>query len=224
MELHLSISKSLLALALAPLVVACAGVPSVPPPLRAEPGEAPEVVLVWAGRGECERVDGSGRWRRAPAFDYDFTVEQRRYADRWESVKTMRRLHPDYDGSAGPREQVLWFHLDWGLADAARVAVRDGEGAAGDVRGAVTSGLGPGTITSDGEFRRARIELHPDISERAPFDTFRITQTYRYEDGRLDETVELLDHDGAREVPWVRNVERAALFTATRLPGPPTSR
>ncbi|MBL8783929.1 MAG: hypothetical protein JNJ59_03420 [Deltaproteobacteria bacterium] len=194
---------------------ACASAPSVPPPLDAAPPTAPDATLVWVGRGEAERKDG-GRWVRDPAFDYDFSVEQRRFADRWESVKTMRRLHPDYDGSAGPREQVLWFHLRWPAA-----------AAAGDLHGQVASRLGAGTIVSDREFRRAEIDIRPDISAHAPFDTYRIRQRYLYEEGRLEETVELLDHDGrdgAQEIDWVRNTERATLFSATRLPGPPTPR
>lgn len=203
--------KTLATILATTFITACAGAPSVPPPLDAAPPPTPDAVLVWVGRGEAERME-HGRWVRAPAFDYDFIVEQRRFADRWESVKTLRRLHPDYDGSAGPREQVLWFHLRWP------------GGADGDLRGAVASRLGAGTIVSDREFRRAAIDIHPDISAHAPFDTYRIRQRYLYEEGRLEETVELLDHDGAREVDWVRNTEHATLFSATRLPGPPTRR
>lgn len=189
------------------VMAACGGMPDVPVPVGDEP-QAPEVVLVWVGRGEAERqVDG--QWQRAPAFDYSFTVEQRRYAGRWRSYKTMRRLHPSYDGSAGPREQVLWFEVAWS----------DG---GGDRSGVIRSGLGDGTVTSDREFRRSAMSLRPEISVHAPFDTYRITQHYRYEEGRLDEVVELVDHDDGREVPWVRNTERAELFSAGPLPGPPT--
>ncbi len=58
----------------------CAGVhPWVP----STPATEPELTLVWLGRGEVERFVDE-RWERAPAFDYDFSVEQRRFASRWE--------------------------------------------------------------------------------------------------------------------------------------------
>ena len=39
-------------------------------------------------------------------------MTQRRYADRWESVKVQHRRHPDYDGSAGARDQVNFFKTE----------------------------------------------------------------------------------------------------------------
>lgn len=190
----------------------CASRSLVPMPLDetppGAPRPAPEEVIVWVGHGQAERLEG-GRWVRVPAFDYDFSVEQKRFADHWESVKTMRRASPDYDGSAGPREQILWFRIDY-LADGS------------DVRGEIQSAIGPGEMATDREFRQAELVIHPDVAEPAPFDTYRITQRYLYEDGRLEETVELFDHEDGREIPWVRNQEQATLFRATRLEGPPT--
>lgn len=184
-------------------------------PVAAPPGLAldttrvtPPVTLVWVGHGEAERLDG-GTWRRAPEFDYAFTVEQRRFADHWESVKTLRRLHPHYDGSAGPRVQVYTFRLE---------VAPDG----GGVRYAIASSLGSGHGRGDREFREATLELRPGgdwLTRRfRPFDRYRITQHYLYEEGLLTEVVELAD--GSR--PWVRNHERAALFGERSFEGPPT--
>lgn len=164
----------------------------------------PLVTLVWVGRGEAERFD-QGAWHRTPELDYEFSVEQRRFADHWDSVKTMRRRHPGYDGAAGPRVQTYLFHL--ALAPA-------GDAAAYHIR----STLGAGTGRGDREFREAVLDITADVSRFAPFDRYRITQRYQYEAGRLTELVEL--NDGAS--PWVRNHEEATLFGASRFAQPPT--
>ena len=168
------------------------------------PGEL--ATLVWVGQGQAERFEG-GTWRRAPEFDYEFSVEQHRYADRWESVKTMRRRHPGYDGSAGPRVQTYLFRLE--LTAGANPTEVDYQ---------ISSSLGKGRGRGDREFRKAVLELDADVSMFAPFDRYRITQDYQYEEGKLVELVEL--NDGAS--PWVRNREVALLFGATSYPAPPT--
>ncbi|MBK7535795.1 MAG: hypothetical protein IPI49_10605 [Myxococcales bacterium] len=168
------------------------------------PGEL--ATLVWVGQGQAERFEG-GAWRRAPEFDYEFSVEQHRYADRWESVKTMRRRHPGYDGSAGPRVQSYLFRLE--LTAGANPTEVDYQ---------ISSSLGKGRGRGDREFRKAVLELDADVSMFAPFDRYRITQDYQYEEGKLLELVEL--NDGAS--PWVRNREVALLFGATSYPAPPT--
>lgn len=165
----------------------------------------PLVTLVWVGRGATERFE-DGVWRRRPEFDYEFSVEQRRFSDHWDSVKTMRRRHPAYNGSAGPRIQTYLFRLD--LAATA-------DGAAYQV----TSTIGDGAGRGDREFREAVLDLRADVSWFAPFDRYRITQHYQYEQGRLTELVEL--NDGAS--PWVRNHEEATLFSASMFPAPPTA-
>src|SRR5688572_27258771 len=121
--------------ALALSLAAACGAPAASTwvPLTAEPPPAAELTLVWVGRGECERLV-DGRWVRAPAFDYDFTVEQHRRRARWESVKSLRRRHPAYDGSAGPRLQTYFFHVDYTpglsgqLASRLRTSLGDGAG------------------------------------------------------------------------------------------------
>lgn len=199
-----------LVLGLAPLLTsgACATrlAPGVLPAREGTPPPA-EVTIVWVGTGACEQFV-RGSWVRRPQFDYEFTVEQRRYRDHWESTKHLLRRHPGYDGSAGPREQTLYFHLAFGAVTDAAVPVR------------VTSTLGAGQGATDREFRRASVVFHPEVSSFAPFDTYRIEQRYGYESGALEETVSL-DKGAA---PWVRNQERATLFAAHAYVGPPTTR
>ena len=84
-------------------------------------------------------------------------------------------------------------------------APADGQG---NVAVSIRSSLGDGEGTTDRAFRAATLVLHPDISKVAPFDTYRIVQSYQYEEGRLVETVSL-DKGTA---PWVRNQEAATLW------------
>jgi hypothetical protein len=198
--------SSLAALSLA-LLAGC-GAPRYVIPLQQGPAPEPAVTLVWVGRGEAERLE-DGVFRRIPAFDYEFSVEQRRFPDHWESVKTLRRRHPDYDGSAGPREQVMFFRIDFRKNEAG-VAVQ------------VRSSIGDGDGSTDAEFREATLTLAADVSSFAPFNAYRITQHYRYEQGALAETVELFKRRGSQEQPWVRNSEQATLFGSTRFDAAPT--
>lgn len=178
-------------------------------PLQAAAAPEPDLTLVWVGRGECERFE-DGAWVRRPEFDYDFSVEQRRSGDRWQSVKSMRRHHPDYDGSAGDRTQTWFFRLDLGAASAG-----------GQVPVTLTSSLGDGEGSADRDFRHARLGFSAaGVSSLAPFDRYEITQHYDYEAGRLTETVELAKGKTA----WVRNREVATLFAAHRFDGAPTTR
>jgi hypothetical protein len=179
----------------------CAGA-SLQVPLQAGAGPEPELTLVWVGRGECERLEG-GVWVRREELDYEFSVEQRRLGDHWESVKSLRRRHPAYDGAAGERVQTYFFRLDFAPGGAV----------------ALHSTLGDGTGTTDPEFRTAKLRFAAaGVSSMAPFDRYRITQTYDYEGGQLRELVELNKGDA----PWVRNREVATLFAARRFEGAPT--
>ncbi len=177
-------------------------------PLREGPARAPDQTLVWIGFGEAERFEG-GSWVRHPELDYEFSVEQRRYEGRWESVKQLRRLHPGYDGVAGPREQTYFFGIDWASTEAN-----------GRLAASVQSSLGSGEGYSDPEFRVASLTLHADGSAFAPFDTYRIEQNYAYARGTLTETVSL--EKGS--APWVRNREAATLFAAQSLATPAAPR
>lgn len=165
-----------------------------------------DITLVWVGRGECDRFE-DGRWVRRPELDYEFSVEQRRRGPHWSSIKSMRRHHPDYDGSAGPRAQTYFFEIDFAGADHdGRVAAR------------LTTSLGSGSGVADREFRNAVLDIRADVSRFAPFDRYRITQSYQYEQGRLEELVELSDGDR----PWVRNREVAVLFGPRSFDAAPT--
>ncbi len=178
-------------------------------PLTSTPPPLAEVTLVWVGRGECERLE-NGAWVRRPEFDYEFSVEQRRMGDHWESVKSMRRRHPDYDGSAGERTQTYFFRLQFDPADEAQ-----------RVKATLTATIGNGTGATDREYRSAELNfLAAGVSSFAPFDRYRITQQYDYEGGKLTELVEL----NKGTTPWVRNREQATLFAANRFSKPPTVR
>jgi len=178
-------------------------------PLSTSPILEGELTLVWVGRGECERLEG-GTWVRRPELDYDFSVEQHRLGDHWESVKSMRRRHPDYDGVAGERAQTMFFRLDFSPTDAA-----------GKVDAKLTASIGNGSGVTDRAYRKAELNfLAAGVSSFAPFDRYRITQSYDYEQGRLTELVELNKGDA----PWVRNREVARLFAARKFEAPPTTR
>lgn len=177
-------------------------------PLATIPVPRPEVTIVWVGHGETERFE-NGEWRRVPEFDYEFSVEQRRYADRWESVKSLRRRHPGYDGSSGPRDQTMFFLIELSPKDEK-----------GRVKQRVQSSLGAGEGFADAEFRVAQLELRPEISRFAPFDRYRISQAYGYEVGELKETIEL--NKGTS--PWVRVHEVAQMYAKHRFEAPPTTR
>jgi hypothetical protein len=177
-------------------------------PLFQTPTTAPELTLVWVGRGECERFE-NGAWVRRPEFDYDFSVEQRRDGAQWNSVKSMRRRHPEYDGSAGDRSQTYFFKLDFAPP-----------GADGKVAANVATSLGDGGGVTDREFRAAVLDFKANVSSFAPFDRYRITQRYDYEGGQLTELVEL----NKGEQPWVRNREVAQLFAQRSFPSAPTVR
>lgn len=193
---------------LAASTFACGGPVAGVLPTRAGPPVASDLTLVWVGFGEAERLDG-GTWHRIPAFDYELTVEQRRYADHWESVKHMRRRHPDYDGSAGPREQTLYFRVDLGDVTTS-----------GEVPVTIASTLGAGAGRADRTFRSSRLVFRADVSSFAPFDTYRIDQRYAYDEGKLEELVSL----DKGTTPWVRNHERATLFAARTFAEAPTRR
>jgi hypothetical protein len=161
---------------------------------------------VWVGEGTSYRHGARG-WERTPSHDYEFLVRQDRFADRWLSLKVQNRTHAGYDGRAGAADQQHGFAIDLGAIEPdGRVPLR------------LRSTYGDGTGHGDAEFRHAVLEFQAaGVSRFAPYDRFRITQHYRYEDGQLDETVELfrLGRDGA-ERPFAKIEERARLFRPSR--------
>lgn len=178
-----------------------------------EVSAAPELALVWVGKGESYAWV-AGQWKRNPSQDYEFSVVQRRFKDRWESVKTQSRRHPAYDGSAGARDQVHHF----------RVALEPATGA-GEVRFALQSTYGDGSGTTDTAFRKGLMDFEArGVSMFAPFNRYRITQQYLYEVGELRETVELFKRSKDAEAPFAKIEETAKMMAATRFDAPPTRR
>jgi hypothetical protein len=184
---------------LAMTLVGCSTAPSI----ISGPGEAsPEEQIVWVGTG-TSWVHTDGEWERTPEQDYQFLVRQNRYSDRWESLKVQNRTHPGYDGLAGAADQQHSFVIRYGEA-----------GDNGRVPTELTSTYGDGTGWTDREFRHAVLEFEAEgVSRLAPYNRFRITQEYRYEEGLLLETVELFktDRDG-QEIPFARIEEEARMF------------
>jgi hypothetical protein len=204
---------TLLAAALAASALATAAPAASAIPASATPFPPSQNLLVWVGTGSASvLVDGA--WRRAPNQDYEFSVTQRRYGERWESVKVQHRRHPDYDGSAGARDQVHYFRMDLPAS-----------GSASEVKFNLRSSYGDGGGRIDPEFRTGTMEFEArDVSMFAPFNRYRVTQQYRYEQGELLEVVELFKKKGAVETPFMRFEERAGLFAPHRFDAAPDKR
>ncbi len=189
--------------------VGCAGSPRALPQ-RAEPfPEAPQT-LIWHGHGEAWRLEGES-WKRTPEQDYELTVVQRRYADRWESTKELHRRHPDYKGEAGPRDQTMHFTQQMMVPDQ------------GDqVQIKLESTLGDGAGQVDRTFVEAKLQIKAEVSSLAPFNEYVIEQHYGYGEGRLSETVRLQKREGGVVKQWVKMKESATLFAPTHFDEPPT--
>ena len=163
----------------------------------------------WVGQGQSYFYS-DGTYHRDKANDYSFEVVQRRYGNTWKSIKNMHRIHPEYDGKAGDREQTLFFEIDFS---------KQGN----QIVSRINSSLGNGFGTSDDEFRQQIIQFSAeDISRFAPFNTYRITQNYKYEEGILIETVELFKLEGKSEMPFAKIEEMAYIFRPTKLDIAPT--
>ncbi len=68
--------------------------------------------IIWNGTSIAYRY-ADEKWERAANYDYQFSVMQKRYDNLWKSVKTLHRMHPDYDGKAGQRDQTMYFELNY---------------------------------------------------------------------------------------------------------------
>ncbi|HEY8401668.1 MAG TPA: hypothetical protein VIK89_10420, partial [Cytophagaceae bacterium] len=94
--------------------------------------------IIWNGVSKAYRYE-NGQWLRTESYDYQFNVVQKRYDNQWKSVKSLHRIHPDYDGKAGNRDQTMYFEV-------AYENLNDGE-----VQAVINSSLGNGTGTADSE-------------------------------------------------------------------------
>jgi hypothetical protein len=175
-----------------------------------DPTPATSATLVWVGTGEAYRFE-AGQPVRVPTLDYSFDVVQHRNGRTWNSIKNLRFDAAGYDGAAGAAEQVLHFDLAY-----------DAPSDHGTVSATVASNLGTGNVDADTEFRNASITIALAMPT-ALYDTFRITQHYDYEAGRLTETVDLMKRqpDGTL-VAVFQNREVANVFGPTTFNHPPT--
>jgi hypothetical protein len=167
--------------------------------------------IIWNGVSEAYRfVDGS--WIRAENYDYQFNVTQKRYHNKWKSIKSLHRINPDYDGKAGARDQTMYFEVDY-------KSLKESE-----VLSVITSSLGDGVGSTDREFRKAELILYvKSPSSFMPFNKLRITQKYNYEEGLLTETVELLKEKNGKEIPFMKNEEKAYIYLKGKLDKVPTT-
>lgn len=166
--------------------------------------------IIWNGISKAYRYT-NGQWERAENYDYQFDVVQKRYENHWKSVKSLHRIHPDYDGKAGDRDQTMYF-------DVVYEQLKNDS-----VHAILNTSLGKGTGTTDIEFRNSSLTINvADASSFMPYNMFRITQKYDYEKGVLTETVELIKENDGIEVPFMKNEETAFIFVKQKLDKAPT--
>ncbi len=167
--------------------------------------------IIWNGISKAY-IYKNGEWMRAENYDYTFDVIQRRYDNQWKSTKSLHRIHPDYDGRAGTRDQTMYFEvLYYGISN-------------GVVQSNIQSSLGNGTGTSDNDFRKSVLTMYVGKNGKfMPYNKFRITQNYDYEQGILTETVELIKEKDGTETPFMKNEETANIYLKGKLDKAPTS-
>jgi hypothetical protein len=182
---------------------------TVIPVSRTLPTLEDNYTILWVGTGEAYVYENDG-YVRSESNDYAFEVIQRRHGNNWKSIKNQHRIHPDYNGKAGPREQTMYFEIEFSQAD-------------GTLKSVLKSSLGDGSGISDKEFREQTLQFQAaGISAFAPYNQYRITQHYQYEEGLLVETVELFKLKEGAEKPFAKIEERATIFRPTKLEGAPT--
>lgn len=168
-------------------------------PLTDQPPQPPLSSSVFAGHARATRFV-AGSWLPVPEHDYDFLVLERRFADRWEAVKEIHRRHPRYDGSAGPRDQTIYF------------TVRTSPAAGGGLDLAVEGSLGTGK-GHEAPGGGAVIELAAAARGWfVPFDAVRISQSRGGATGRLAETVELFSRRDGKEIPFMMMAEEGIVY------------
>jgi hypothetical protein len=194
---------------IATFALSCSNSKKIIVPLDTNPSINDTYTIIWNGISKAYRYDG-GTWKRADSYDYIFDVVQKRYGKTWKSIKNLHRLHPDYDGKAGPRSQSMYFEVHYNLRD-------------NGLASSISSSLGSGDGTSDMEFRNQIIEIQlDDVSFFAPYSHIRITQKYKYEEGLLEETVLLYKQKGDTIIPFMKNEEKAYFFVQGTLDDAPT--
>ncbi len=165
--------------------------------------ESPPPPALWsrvlAGYAQAFRFT-AGSWVRVPEYDYEYLVLEKRFSDRWEVLKEIHRLHPRYDGRAGPRDQTLYFAvLTSPAADGGLDLVVKG-----------TLGSGKGHEKPGGGWV---LELAP--AQRGwlvPFNTIRIRQSGAATEERIEEVVELFSRKDGREIPFMKMEEEGLVY------------
>lgn len=167
--------------------------------------------IIWNGISKAYRYE-NGTWTRDESYDYQFNVVQKRYENHWKSIKTLHRIHPDYNGKAGERDQTMYFEVIYKTLKEQQV------------QSEIRASIGNGTGTSDTEFRVSELTMYvPDPSRFLPYNKFRITQKYNYEEGILTETIELILEKDGKEIPFMKNEETALIFINSKLDRAPTT-
>lgn len=166
--------------------------------------------IIWNGISKAYRYK-DGNWNRDESYDYQFNVVQKRYENHWKSIKTLQRIHPDYDGKAGDRDQTMYFEVIYKTMKEPKV------------QSEILASIGNGTGTSDTEFRVSELTMYvPNPSRFLPYNKFHISQNYNYEQGILTETVELILEKDGKETPFMKNEETALIFIQSKLDQAPT--
>jgi len=167
--------------------------------------------IIWNGVSHAYRYENKN-WVRDEQYDYQFDVIQKRYDNLWKSVKSLHRIHPEYDGKAGDRDQAMYFEVAYkSLNDSNKV------------KSLITSSLGNGTGLTDPEFRNSELTIYVEKPGLfLPYNKLRITQHYNYEEGILTETVVLINEKDGIEIPFMKNEETAWFYIKGKLDKAPT--
>jgi hypothetical protein len=188
----------------------CSSAQKITVPLESKISFEDTYTIIWNGYSKAYTYN-NGEWQRAETFDYYFDVIQKRYDKEWKSVKSLHRIHPDYNGRAGDRDQTMYFGVNYKNIEN------------GIVNASLFSSLGNGALKTDNEFRNTDLYIDlKDASMFMPYNRIRITQKYDYENGKLTETVLLLKVKDGKETPFMKNEEEAYFYMKGKLDKAPT--
>lgn len=188
----------------------CSGSKTAIVPLTPKAQIEDTYTIIWNGLSEAYRFT-DGHWKRDETYDYVFDVIQKRYPNQWKSTKSLHRLHPEYDGRGGGRDQAMYFEINYAA------------GVNNQLQSIVHASLGEGSGKSDKEFREQQIVIQvKNVSSFSPYNKIRITQHYQYELGMLKETVELLKEKNGQDTPFMKMEEKAYFYLRGKLDKAPT--
>lgn len=190
--------------------VSCTSTKQVIVPLSTNAIVEDTYTIIWNGTSQAYRYINE-KWERDEKYDYIFDVVQKRYDNKWKSIKNMHRIHPDYDGKAGDRDQTMYFEFSYDKLKDNKVPTL------------MKSSLGAGEGLSDKEFRDQQFVIYMENSNSfSPYNKIKITQQYKYEEGLLIETVELLKEKDGKDMQFMKNEEQAFIYIKGKLNNAPT--